>query len=59
MATGEIGHEISNLLFTPVAAVLAYIYRVDRGEAPDYPEVTVPDELHFDPNGRPTDKEGS
>jgi flagellar biosynthetic protein FlhB len=57
--TGEIGHEISDLLFTPVAAVLAYIYRVDRGEAPDYPEVTVPDELHFDPNGRPTDKEGS
>ena len=57
--TGEIGQEISDLLFTPVAAVLAYIYRVDRGEAPDYPEVSVPDELRFDQNGRQTHEEGS
>lgn len=57
--TGEIGQEISDLLFTPVAAVLAYIYRIDRGENPDFPEVEVPQELRFDQNGRPTTDEAS
>lgn len=57
--TGEIGQEISDLLFTPVAAVLAYIYRIDRGEDPDYPEVEVPPEVQFDQNGRPSRDEVS
>ncbi|WP_439139985.1 EscU/YscU/HrcU family type III secretion system export apparatus switch protein [Roseicyclus sp.] len=52
--TGEIGQEISDLLFTPVAAVLAYIYRIDRGEDPDMPDVEIPQDLRFDQNGRPT-----
>lgn len=50
--TGEIGQEISDLLFTPVAAVLAYIYRVDRGEDPEVPVVEIPQELQYDQNGR-------
>lgn len=57
--TGEIGQEISDLLFTPVAAVLAYIYRIDRGEDPEFPEVEVPQELQFDQNGRPIHDEVS
>jgi flagellar biosynthesis protein FlhB len=57
--TGEIGQEISDLLFTPVAAVLAYIYRIDRGEDPDMPEVEIPQDLRFDQNGRPITDEAS
>lgn len=57
--TGEIGQEISDLLFTPVAAVLAYIYRIDRGEDPEMPDVEVPQELQFDQNGRPIHDEVS
>ena len=51
--TGEIGQEISERLFGAVAAVLAYVYRIDRGEEPDYPDVELPDDLKFDQNGRP------
>jgi flagellar biosynthetic protein FlhB len=57
--TSEIGQEISDLLFTPVAAVLAYIYRIDRGEDPEFPEVEIPQELQFDQNGRPIHDEVS
>lgn len=57
--TGEIGQEISDLLFTPIAAVLAYIYRVDRGETPEYPEIDIPRDLQFDQNGRPIHAETS
>lgn len=57
--TGEIGQEISDLLFTPVAAVLAYIYRIDRGEDPEVPEVDIPQALQFDQNGRPIHDEVS
>lgn len=55
--TGEIGQEISDLLFTPVAAVLAYIYRIDRGESPDFPDVEVPQKLQFDQFGHPINDE--
>lgn len=51
--TGEIGQEISERLFGAVAAVLAYVYRLDRGETPDYPDVDLPDDLKFDQSGRP------
>jgi flagellar biosynthetic protein FlhB len=57
--SGEIGQEISDLLFTPVAAVLAYIYRIDRGEDPEFPDVEIPQELQFDQNGRPIQDEVS
>jgi len=51
--TGDIGQEISERLFGAVAAVLAYVYRLDRGDAPDYPDVDLPEDLKFDQNGRP------
>lgn len=51
--TGEIGQEISERLFGAVAAVLAYVYRLDRGDTPDYPDIDLPDDLKFDQNGRP------
>ncbi|AXQ93674.1 flagellar biosynthesis protein FlhB [Cereibacter azotoformans] len=51
--TGDIGQEISDQLYGAVAAVLAHVYRLDRGEAGDLPEVEVPDALAFDEFGRP------
>lgn len=51
--TGEIGQEISERLFGAVAAVLAYVYRLDRGDDPEYPDVDLPEDLKFDQNGRP------
>ena len=50
--TGSIGQEISDGVYTAVAAVLAYVYRLDRGETPDEPWVDVPDDLQFDENGK-------
>ena len=55
--TGEIGQEISERLFGAVAAVLAYVYRLDQGDTPDYPNVELPDDLKFDQNGRPIDED--
>jgi flagellar biosynthesis protein FlhB len=51
--TGEVGLEISDRLFGAVAAILAHVYRLDRGEASEQPSVEVPDELHFNEFGRP------
>ena len=51
--TGDIGQEIPEQLYGAVAAVLAHVYRLDRGEFADPPEVEVPDELGFDEFGRP------
>lgn len=51
--TGEIGHEISEQLYTAVATVLAYIYRLEKGEALERPEVDLPEDLRFDEQGRP------
>lgn len=51
--TGEIGAEIREQLFGAVAAILAHVYRLDRGEYEDMPEVDLPDELYFNEFGRP------
>ena len=50
--TSEIGKEISEQLYTAVAVALAYIYRVDKGEDLDTPEIIVPEDLQFDENGK-------
>ena len=50
---GEIGDEIPEQLFSAVAAVLAFIYRLNNGEELDPPELEVPDDMQFDENGRP------
>jgi flagellar biosynthetic protein FlhB len=56
--TSEIGQEISEKLYTAVAAVLAYVYRIDRGEDLEQPEVDLPPELRFGEDGRPLEGRG-
>ena len=51
--TGEIGAEIAEQLCQAVAVVLAYLYRVDRGEVLSEPEVEIPESLRFTENGQP------
>lgn len=51
--TGDIGQEISAELYAAVAAVLAHVYRLDQGEAPEMPEIHLPDALQLDEHGRP------
>lgn len=50
--TGDIGTEIQEGLYAAVAAILAHVYRLNRGEAGDPPEVDLPPELRFSENGR-------
>ena len=49
--SGKIGSEIPERLYQAVAVVLAYIYRVDRGEDLERPEVELPDDLLFNEHG--------
>jgi flagellar biosynthetic protein FlhB len=51
--TGEIGAEINEQLYAAVAAVLAHVYRLDRGEGSDLPDIDLPPELRFSEFGRP------
>lgn len=51
--TGDIGLEINDRLYGAVATVLAYIYRLDRGEIVSEPDVIIPEDLMFNPDGRP------
>lgn len=51
--TGDIGVEINEQLYAAVAAVLAHVYRLDRGEGSSVPDVDVPPELRFSEFGRP------
>lgn len=53
--SGEIGQEIPGPLFTAVAAVLAFIYRVSNGEDLLPPEIEVPEDMRFDEMGRRID----
>lgn len=50
--TGEIGKEISENLYSAVASVLAYIFKIERGEETDYPEFDIPADLNFDEFGK-------
>ena len=49
--TGEIGAEIHEELFSAVAAVLAFIFRVANGEQLDTPDIEVPEDLQFSETG--------
>ena len=50
--TGEIGKEISDKLYTAVAAILAYIFKIDKGDTEiNEPEFEIPDDLVFDEYG--------
>ena len=48
---GEIGEEISEKLYNAVAVALAYVYKLDRGEDIDAPDIDVPEDLRFNENG--------
>jgi len=51
--SGELGREIPEMLYQAVAVVLAYIYRVDRGEDLERPDVELPEDMRFDEFGKP------
>jgi flagellar biosynthetic protein FlhB len=40
-------------LYAAIAAVLAFVLALKRGDAPLHPEIDVPKALRFDPEGRP------
>lgn len=50
--TGEIGAEISEQLYQAVAVVLAYLYRLDKGEMMEEPNVDLPDDMQFNETGQ-------
>ena len=50
--TGDIGQEISDRLYGAVAAALAYIYKLDRGETPAEPDLDLPDDMRFNEDGK-------
>ena len=50
---------ITEQLYQVVAVVLAYLYRVDRGEVLAEPEVEIPEYLRFTENGQPLKGENS
>ena len=49
--TGEIGEEISEKLYNAVAVALAYVYKLDKGEDIETPDIDVPEDLRFNENG--------
>ena len=49
--TGDIGEEISEKLYNAVAIALAYVYKLDKGEDIEAPEINVPEDLRFNENG--------
>jgi len=51
--SGEIGKEIPEMLYQAVAVILAYIYRIDRGEDLERPEIELPEDMRFDEFGKP------
>ena len=50
--TSDIGVEIAQELYNAVAAILAYVYRIDRGEMVAEPDIELPSEMRFDEYGR-------
>mgnify|MGYP001207507739 FL=1 len=51
--TGQIGQEIHEELFSAVAAVLAFIFRLANGEELEAPNVEIPENLKFNEKGAP------
>ena len=50
--SGQIGKEIASELYVAIAAVLAFVYRLERNEEVSFPEIDIPSELIFDEAGR-------
>ena len=55
--TGQIGSEISESLYGSVAAILAYIFKVEKGQNLDEPVIEIPNDLRFDEYGNKKSKE--
>ena len=51
--TTDIGMQIDERLYTAVAALLGYVYQLDRGFAVDVPDIDLPAELHLNEFGKP------
>ncbi len=49
--TGQIGKEISEDLYASVAAILAYVFKIEKGEFLEKPEIELPNDLKFDEYG--------
>ena len=49
--TGQIGKEISEELYASVAAILAYLFKIEKGESLEKPEIEIPNDLQFDEFG--------
>jgi flagellar biosynthetic protein FlhB len=49
---GQVGEEIPGPLFSAVAAVLAFIYRINNDDEVDEPDVELPEDMRFDENGK-------
>ena len=50
--TGGIGHNISEQLYSAVAAILAYVYQIDKGANVEFNEPELPPEFMFDEFGK-------
>ncbi len=57
--TGQIGKEISEDLYASVAAILAYIFKIEKGEILEKPEIEIPSDLLFDEYGNKKAKDKS
>ena len=55
--TCEIGDEIMSKLYNAVAIALAYIYKVNKGEEVEKPDIEIPEDMIFDEYGRKNDKQ--
>jgi len=49
--TGDIGQSIHPGLFAAVAAVLAHVWRLDKGQPDPTPDPDLPPDMRFDANG--------
>jgi flagellar biosynthetic protein FlhB len=50
--TGAIGERISEQLFVAVAAILAHVWRLEKGQIDPMPDIDVPQDVLFDAYGR-------
>jgi flagellar biosynthetic protein FlhB len=50
--SGQIGKEIASELYIAIAAVLAFVYRLERNEEVAFPELEIPREMIFDETGK-------
>jgi len=50
--TGGIGQAISEQLYTAVAAILAYVYQLERGQDAELQDIDLPKDYIFDENGK-------